>query len=111
MDKLNILWTTTHKDTIINMISMYAINSLSKGWWKQVNIIVWGESAKLIAEDAQIQLEVEKMLTAGISIEACRACADRYGVSAVLEKLGLDVKYMGEPLTTYIKSDEKMLTL
>lgn len=90
---------------------MYSINALSKGWWRQVNIIVWGESAKLIAEDDQIQLEVQKMRTAGVTIEACRACADRYGVSAILEKLELDVKYMGESLTTYIKSDEKILTL
>ena len=26
-DKLNILWTTDNKDTIFNMLSMYAINS------------------------------------------------------------------------------------
>ena len=111
MEKLNILWTTTNKDTVINMISMYSINALSKGWWEKVNIIVWGESAKLIAEDDQIQFEVQKMLTAGVTIEACRACADRYGASDTLEKLELDVKYMGAPLTAYLKSDEKMLSL
>ena len=111
MEKLNILWTTTNKDTVINMISMYSINALSKGWWEKVNIIVWGESAKLIAEDDQIQFEVQKMLTAGVTIEACRACADRYGASDTLEKLELDVKYMGAPLTLYLKGDEKVLSL
>ena len=33
-DKLNILWTTDNKDTIFNMLSMYAINSVNRGWWK-----------------------------------------------------------------------------
>ncbi|WP_229130293.1 DsrE family protein [Ancylomarina sp. 16SWW S1-10-2] len=90
---------------------MYSTNALSKGWWEKVNIIVWGESAKLIAEDDQIQLEVQKMLTAGVTIEACRACADRYGVSRILEKLELDVKYMEEPLTEIIKKGENLITL
>ena len=56
--KLNILWTTTNKDTIINMISMYSVNAIKYGWWNEVNIIVWGGSAKLINEDKEIQEEV-----------------------------------------------------
>jgi len=30
MNKLNILWITDNKDTIFNMLSMYAINSITK---------------------------------------------------------------------------------
>ena len=47
-------------------------------------------------------LTLYKMLKAGVSIEACLACSDGYGVTDTLEQLGLDVKYMGEPLTDYI---------
>lgn len=111
MDKLNILWTTDNKDTVINMISMYSTNAKKQGWWKEVNVIIWGPSAKLVGEDAEIQNEVRKMLEAGVTIEACRACSDNHGVSEILENLNLDVKYMGEPLTAYLKNDEKMLTI
>lgn len=111
MNKLNILWTTTNKETIINMISMYSTNAIGQGWWKQVNVIVWGGSAKLIAEDTQVQAEIKKMQKAGVSIEACLACSNGYGVTDNLEKLGLDVKYMGEPLTKIIKNGEKLITL
>ncbi|MDE5419653.1 DsrE family protein [Labilibaculum sp. DW002] len=111
MDKLNILWTTTNKETVTNMISMYSTNALTQSWWKQVNVIVWGGSAKLIAEDVEIQNEIQKMLKVGVSIEACLACSDGYGVTDTLVQLGLDVKYMGEPLTDYIKKGEKILTL
>ena len=46
----------------------------------------------------------------GIEMLACKACADSYGVSPDLEKLGIDVKYMGVPLTDYIKEGKKVLT-
>ena len=48
MNKLNILWITDNKDTIFNMLSMYAINSITKEQWQEVNVIIWGASAKLV---------------------------------------------------------------
>lgn len=111
MDKLNILWTSTNKDTIVNMISMYSVTAMQRGWWNEINIIVWGASAKLIGEDKEIQDEVNKMLNAGVKIEACLACSERFGVTETLANLGIDMKYMGEPLTQYLKNDEKVLTL
>lgn len=58
MDSLHILWTTDNKDTVVNMLAMYAINSKRNEWWQNVN-----------------------------------------------------VRYMGEPLTDYIKSGDKILTI
>jgi hypothetical protein len=111
MEKLNILWTTTNKDTIINMISMYSVNAIKYGWWNEINIIVWGGSAKLINEDKEIQEEVRKMIEVGVNIEGCLACSDKYNATVTLTGLGIDLKYMGEPLTTYLKNDEKIITL
>ncbi len=56
-NKLNILWTTDNRDTVFNMLSMYAINSVNKGWWEHINIILWGASVKLVANDTQVQTE------------------------------------------------------
>ena len=111
MDKLNILWTTDNKDTIFNMLIMYAINSIRYSWWEKVNIIIWGASAKLIGNDTQLQTEIIEMLNVGITIEACKDCCENYGVTAKLEKLGISVKYMGETLTNYLKNNEKVLTI
>ena len=41
-----------------------------------------------------------------MEVVACKACADSYGVSDILEKMGIEVKYMGQPLTQYLKEDE-----
>lgn len=111
MNKLNILWTTINRDTITNMIKMYASNAIPNGWWKEVNVIIWGGSAKLVGENKEVQQEVMEMIKAGVKVEACRACADQYGVAETLENLGIEVKYMGEPLTNYLKADEKVLSL
>lgn len=111
MEKLNILWTSDNKDTIFNMISMYAINSKKRNWWEEVNLIMWGASVRLAAMDTQVQTEIRIMLDEGVHIEACKDCADRFQASEVLEKLGVNVRYMGIPLTEYLKAGEKVLTI
>ena len=102
-EKLNILWTTNNKDTFFNMLSMYAITSMKRGWWKQVNLILWGASVKLVAEDTQVQTEILEMLQSGITIEACQDCCENFGVASIITNLGITVRYMGIPLTEYLK--------
>jgi hypothetical protein len=111
MDKINILWTTDNKDTIFNMLSIYAINSKSKGWWNDVNIIIWGASVKLVGSDNQVQTEVLEMIKQGITIEACKDCSENFGVTEKLTNLGINVRFMGVPMTEYIKSGQIVLTI
>lgn len=110
-NKLNVLWTTDNKDTIFNMLSMYAINSKKRGWWENVNIILWGASVKLVANDTQVQTEVLEMLQNGVTIEACQDCCERFNVTPIIKKLGVTVRYMGLPLTEYLKEGEKVLSI
>lgn len=110
-EKLNILWTTDSKDTFLNMLSMYATNSKIQGWWDEVNVIIWGASTKLAGIDPLVQAEILEMIKSGVSLEACKDCADNFEVTKMLEKLGVTVRYMGEPLTRYLKNGEKVLTI
>ncbi|SHJ50073.1 dTDP-4-dehydrorhamnose reductase [Dethiosulfatibacter aminovorans DSM 17477] len=91
MERLNILWTTSDKDTAVNMLAMYAVNAKKKEWWDEINIIIWGGSAKLVAEDTEVRELVAGMIKREISIEACKACADRYNVSDIMKEMGVDV--------------------
>lgn len=109
-DKLNILWTTENKNTAKNMIAMYSKASIRVGWWKEVNIIIWGGSSKLIKDDVEMQELVKDMIAKGVHIEACLACAFQFDSVDILKELGVDVRMMGEPLTEYIKSGEYILT-
>lgn len=109
-DTLCILWTSGDPDVALKMVFMYAYGAKQNGWWSQVELIVWGPSAKLAAENTEIQQTLAKLQKAGIKTEACKACADSYAVSEKLEALGIEVKYMGQPLTGILKSDKKLVT-
>jgi len=69
-----------------------------------------GASSKLLSEDTDLQKKIAEMKAEGIKLEACKACSDQYGVSSFLENLGIEVKFMGVPLTDYIKQGEHILT-
>lgn len=109
-DKLHILWTSQDKDVALKMVFMYALNAKKQGWWKEVDLIIWGPSARLTATDKEVQDSLKRMQDAGVVVRACRACADQYGVSKSLEGLGVEVKYMGQPLTGILKRGEKLVT-
>lgn len=108
---LYVLWTSADRQVAERMVFMYTLNSRLKGWWENVNLLIWGPSAKLITEDAGLQEKLEQMKEAGVNLLACKACADMYGVSDKLEALGVTVKYIGELLTQILKEDEKLITL
>lgn len=111
LDKLVILWTNGDPITAENMVFMYAENALKKSWWHEITIIVWGASTALLAGDQKMKDHIRRLIDTGVEVVACQACAEKLGVLQDLSQLGIDVKYMGEPLTEYIKLDYKILTI
>ncbi|MDW7657926.1 MAG: DsrE family protein, partial [Bacillota bacterium] len=87
--KLHILWTSNDVNTAHFMVFMYAINALTKHWWDEVTVIVWGASAKLVAENKAIQDKIEMAKHQGVKVSACIACATQLGVVDKLKELGL----------------------
>jgi hypothetical protein len=110
-DALVVLWSSGDREVATKMVFMYTLNAKRRDWWKNVTLIVWGPSAKLLTQDSQLQDRIKEMREAGVSLLACKACSDSYGVSESLEKLGIDVKYMGEPFTEILKDNrQKVIT-
>ena len=110
-DSLVVLWASGDPEVALKMVFMYTLNCKLQGWWNEVTLIVWGPSAKILSENVQLQKYIQKMKDAGVILEACKACADLYHVSPKLKELGIDVKYMGQHLTDYLKSDKVVLSL
>jgi len=108
---LYLLWTNDNPITAEKMVFMYTINSLIKGWWEEVTLIIWGATAKLVSENTDIQEKIKEALDAGVHVTACKACADQLGVTERLEKLNIEVKYWGIPLTEILTTEEKLLTI
>lgn len=109
-ETLVVLWTSGDIEVAKKMVYMYTLNAKKHGWWKNIIFIVWGPSAKLLSENTELQNQIKDFIDIGIQVKACKACADGYGVSNALASFGIEVKYMGEPLTQYIKKDFKVIT-
>ncbi len=109
-DKLLVVWTSADREVANNMVFMYSFNAMKQGWWKEVSLLIWGPSQKLLTQDADLQEYVKRMKDAGVKLLACKACADGYGVSADLQKLGVEVKYTGTTLTEMLKSGWTTIT-
>ncbi len=108
--KLLVVWTSGDRDVAMNMVFMYTYNAKKNDWWENIRFIIWGASTKLLSGDKELQQEILKMKEIGIEILVCKACADIYGLSEDLQKLGLEVRYVGKDLTDMLKSDWKTLT-
>ncbi|MGM0366499.1 MAG: DsrE family protein [Actinomycetota bacterium] len=108
--KLVIIWSSADREVAREIIFMYAINAKKHEWWKDITLIVWGPAENLLSQDYELQEYIYRAKEAGIKLECCKKCSDNYGVSAKLAELGIEVKYMGKPLTGYIKEGRKILT-
>lgn len=111
MEKLNILWTNDNPHTAHTMVFMYATNAKLNNWWDEVDVIIWGPTAKLVAEDEGVQERINLAKKAGVNVVACIACATQFGVVEELQSLGIELKPMGEPLTDIIKTKKKLITI
>jgi len=108
---LYILWTTGDPVTAEKMILMYGGNSLLKGWWGKVTIIIWGAADEVAATNPAIQERIKELMDMGVKFTACKRCAETLGVADQLLAMGVEVKFWGESLTKLLKSGETILTI
>jgi hypothetical protein len=108
--RLVTIWASGDREVALHSCLMYTHNSKKKGWWDEVRLIVWGPSAPLLVGDAELQDKIKTMQRDGVELLACKACADRYGVSEHLAALGIKVLYVGELLTEMLQTDWTVLT-
>ncbi len=108
--RLAVVWSSSDPDVAHQVCFMYTGNAKKQKWFDEVTLIVWGPSAKLLAGDKALQAKVKTMLQDGVKIQACQACTDSYGVTEQLRAMGIEVKYMGKPLTDLIQQNWHILT-
>ena len=109
-EKLAVLWVSGDRDVAEKSCLMYTHAAKRNGWFDEVVLIVWGSSSKLLAEDEALQEKVKLMIADGVILEACIACSNGFGVTEELKALGIDVKGMGVPLSSYLKTGYHVLT-
>ena len=108
---LYILWTNSDKVTSEHMMLMYAKNSMRRGWWDRVTVIVWGDTQRLVCNDEEIRAGVQEAQELGVFFSACIACAIELGTLDQLRELGIEVVSWGAKLTALLQSGEPVLSI
>lgn len=109
--KLLIVWSSSEKEVAQKLILLYGSVMLERKYWDEATIMIWGPSAKLLAEDLEIQQQFETVKNTGVQFNACVVCTDEYGVSDKLKSLGVELIHTGEMLTQALQSDDiKVIT-
>ena len=108
--RLCVVWSSADVGVAKNVCFMYTHNAKKQGWFDEVYLVVWGPSAKLLAENQELQAEVKAMQTDGVVTEACVACARRYEVDDDLQELDVQVYGMGKPLSQRLQGDWEVIT-
>ena len=109
-DTLVVLWSSGDPEVAEKACLMYAGAAKKFGWFREVIVIVWGPSEKLLAENSALKDKIATMMKDGVIVEACVACSNMYGVSDELKVCEVDVKGMGVPLTRYLKRGYKLIS-
>jgi hypothetical protein len=105
-----VLWSSADPEVAEKACLMYTGAAKKYGWFKEVILIVWGPSEKLLAENSKLKDKIATMKKDGVIVEACVACSNMYGVTKELKVCEVDVKGMGVPLTRYLKRGYKIIS-
>jgi len=110
MNKLLIVWSTSEIEVAKKMVLLYGSVILPRKYWDEAHIMIWGPSAKLLAQSEELQSMVKTVQETGVKFSCCVVCSDDYGVSEKLASMGIDMIHTGEMLTEALKEDWKVIT-
>ena len=109
-NKLLIDWRTEEEEVATKMVLLYSSVILPREYWDEAHLMIWGPSAKLLAENKELQSMLEKVRTTGVKLSVCVVCSDDYGVTDTLRDLGIEPTHTGEFLTNALQNDWKVIT-
>ncbi|MBC8237817.1 MAG: DsrE family protein [Helicobacteraceae bacterium] len=110
-NKLLIVWSSGEAEVAKKLVLLYSSVMLERKYWDEATIMIWGPSAKLLAENTDLQEQFKVVRESGVKFNACVVCTDDYGVSDQLRSLGVDLIHTGEMLTEALQNDDvKVIT-
>ncbi len=108
-DTLVVLWSSGDPEVAEKACLMYTSYAKTRGWFREVILLAWGPSERLMAENDMVKEKVAAMQKAGVIVQACVVCANMYEVTDELKVCSVDVRGTGGLLTKYIKRGYKMI--
>ncbi len=81
---------------------MWSMRCLQEGWLEEVKVVFFGPGENVLLADEQAQNFVREIQKAEPPI-ACKFLADREGTTEAIEKLGVEVVYVGKIIADHIR--------
>lgn len=81
----------------------FALNALKKDWLEDVKIVIFGPAEALLLRDPEIQSMLKECQLMEGTVVACKAVADREGISAGIAALGVPVEFVGKMISDLTK--------
>lgn len=107
---LVILWTSADKEVGRQVVLTYVLNARLNGWLEHITLMVWGPSVKELAVDKELQASFKSLRHTGVRLIVDKASAENYSVLKEIEALGVEVTYLGKPVSDCIRQRMRMLT-
>ena len=99
--KVMVIISTAEKEKALTGI-MYAVNAQKNKWVDDLKVIFFGPFENLMCEDEAVAQAASRLLEYETPI-ACKFLSDRDGISENLEKMGVNVDYVGSLISGYIE--------
>ncbi len=99
--KVLVILSTAEKEKALTGI-LYTTNALKNHWLSDIKVCLFGPFEALLAEDEDIQDGVAGLREHLVPV-ACKFISDSHGVSEKLTELGIQVEYVGQLVSDYIK--------
>jgi hypothetical protein len=99
--KVMVIISTAEKDKALTGI-MYAVNAQKNQWIDDLKVIFFGPFENLMCDDEEVAQAASRLLEYETPV-ACKFLSDRDGISPELEKMGVNVDYVGSLISGYIE--------
>ncbi len=108
--KVFIVVSSRDKEVVKWPALTYPLNATKNKWMDEVRVILFGPAEELAAHHPEVQEKLKELQEAGIEVMACKACADEWNITGVLEEAGIKVVYVGSVISQLIKDGWASLT-
>jgi|GEM_PF-200985 len=101
---LLVIWSSDNREVAMQTCMTYLERAVENKWFNGTTLIIWGPSAKLLANDKELQARIELLIDMGAKVLASAESASSYGVTKNLKELGIEVQPMEAPFSDVIRS-------
>ncbi len=100
-DKLLVIIASGDREKVLTAL-MYAKNNIKYGWIPDVQVIFFGPAENLLVSDSDVTASAAELANLSQPL-ACQFLSDRDNLSERIERLGIEVDYVGTVIADLLR--------